>query len=117
MNVAFLLRQVYVDGSTSCQFLIYFRSTNTLTSLEANTQRDALVNIGNNREFIKPKLVTVIKNGKPPQQKVTMLLNQKTAVSYDQVLDHLSARGCLGKVDKLYAVDGKLVCRSIYAPF
>ncbi|XP_065058656.1 serine/threonine-protein kinase DCLK2-like isoform X2 [Rhopilema esculentum] len=85
------------------------RSTNALTSLEANTQRDALVNIGNHRDFIKPKLVTVIKNGKPPQQKVTMLLNQKTAVSYDQVLDHLSARGCLGKVDKLYAVDGKLV--------
>ena len=93
--------------------MLYFRSTHTLTSLEANTQRDALVNIGNNREFIKPKLVTVIKNGKPPQQKVTMLLNQKTAVSYDQVLDHLSARGCLGKVDKLYAVDGKLVSGSL----
>lgn len=40
-----------------------------------------------------------------------MLLNQKTAVSYDQVLDHLSARGCLGKVDKLYAIDGKLVSK------
>ena len=61
------------------------------------------------RDFIKPKLVTVIKNGKPPQKKVTMLLNGKTAASLNQVLDHLSAKGTLGKVDKLYTVAGKMV--------
>ena len=53
------------------------------------------------REFIKPKLVTVVKNGKPPQKKVTMLLNKKTAVDLNQVLDHLSSKGTLGKVDRL----------------
>lgn len=58
-------------------------------------------------DFIKPKLVTIIKNGKPPQKKVTMLLNHKTALNLDQVLDHLSAKGTLGKVDKLCTCDLK----------
>jgi len=67
-------------------------------------------NIGGPRDFIKPKLVTVIKPGKPPQKKVTMLLNAKTASSLNQVLDHLSAKGTLGKVDRLYtAVTAKQV--------
>lgn len=61
------------------------------------------------KDFIKPKLVTVIRNGKPPQKKVTLLLNNKTAKSLDQVLDQLSAKGSLGKVDKLHTTDGKLV--------
>lgn len=65
---------------------------------------------GGPRDFIKPKLVTVIKPGKPPQKKVTMLLNSKTAASLNQVLDHLSAKGTLGKVDRLYtAVTAKQV--------
>ena len=61
------------------------------------------------REFIKPKLVTVVKNGKPPQKKVTMLLNKKTAVDLNQVLDHLSSKGTLGKVDRLCCLDGREV--------
>ena len=61
------------------------------------------------KDYIKPKLVTVIRNGKPPQTKVTLLLNSKTALSYEKVLDQLSARGSLGKVDKLYSVDGRQV--------
>ncbi|XP_022801295.1 serine/threonine-protein kinase DCLK1-like isoform X2 [Stylophora pistillata] len=65
--------------------------------------------IDGTRDFIKPKLVTVIKNGKPPQKKVTMLLNAKTAINLEQVLDHLSSKGTLGKVDKLHTVDGKQI--------
>lgn len=61
------------------------------------------------REFIKPKLVTVVKNGKPPQKKVTMLLNKKTALDLNQVLDHLSSKGTLGKVDRLCCLDGREV--------
>jgi len=63
----------------------------------------------NGREYIKPKLVTVIRNGKPPQKKVTLLLNGKTAISLNQVLDQLSAKGSLGKVDKLFTIDGRVV--------
>lgn len=71
---------------------------------------------GTGRDFIKPKLVTVMKNGKPPQKKVTMLLNAKTAINLEQVLDHLSSKGTLGKVDKLHTVDGKQV-RGFCQPF
>ena len=65
------------------------------------------------KDFIKPKLVTVIKSGKPPQKKVTMLLNSKTALSLDQVLDHLSSKGTIGKVDKLFTTDGAQVGLSL----
>ena len=65
------------------------------------------------RDFIKPKLVTVVKNGKPPQKKVTMLLNKKTALDLNQVLDHLSSKGTLGKVDRLCCLDGREVRLSI----
>ena len=69
------------------------------------------------RDFIKPKLVTVIKNSKPPQRKVTLLLNSKTAVSLDQVFDQLSAKGALGKVEKLCCVDGRPIktLRDLYS--
>lgn len=63
--------------------------------------------LDSSKDFIKPKLVTVIRNGKPPQKKVTLLLNNKTAISLDQVLDQLSAKGSLGKVDKLHTTFGK----------
>lgn len=78
-------------------------------NLQAVSSSGAHTQIDGTRDYIKPKLVTVIKNGKPPQKKVTMLLNAKTAVNLEQVLDHLSSKGTLGKVDKLHTVDGKQV--------
>ena len=45
-----------------------------------------------------------------------MLLNAKTAINLEQVLDHLSSKGTLGKVDKLHTVDGKQV-RDFDLPF
>ncbi|XP_078371509.1 serine/threonine-protein kinase DCLK1-like isoform X4 [Oculina patagonica] len=78
-------------------------------NLQAVSSSGAHTQIDGTRDYIKPKLVTVIKNGKPPQKKVTMLLNAKTAVNLEQVLDHLSSKGTLGKVDKLHTVDGKQI--------
>lgn len=75
----------------------------------ATPNYNAYNNIESHKEFIKPKLVTVIKCGKPPQKKVTLLLNCKTALSLEKVFDQLSARGSLGKVDKLYTIDGSQI--------
>lgn len=75
-----------------------------LTNWDKSTPR-----MDSKREFIKPKLVTVVKNGKPPQKKVTMLLNKKTALDLNQVLDHLSSKGTLGKVERLCCLDGREV--------
>jgi len=81
-------------------------------NIQCNSQRNESA-----RDFIKPKLVTVIKNSKPPQRKVTLLLNSKTAVSLDQVFDQLSAKGSLGKVEKLCCVDGRPIktLRDLYS--
>lgn len=83
------------------------RDSWSLTKPEVKTNN--FPQTGSQRDFIKPKLATFMKNGKPPQKKVTMLLNQKTALNLDQVLDHLSAKGTLGKVDKLCTVNAKPV--------
>lgn len=80
------------------------RDRRELTNWDKSTPR-----MDSKREFIKPKLVTVVKNGKPPQKKVTMLLNKKTALDLNQVLDHLSSKGTLGKVDRLCCLDGREV--------
>ncbi|XP_066919152.1 serine/threonine-protein kinase DCLK1-like [Clytia hemisphaerica] len=83
------------------------RSRNIYRPLKVLGNIENSFRLDSSKDFIKPKLVTVIRNGKPPQRKVTLLLNNKTAISLDQVLDQLSAKGSLGKVDKLHTTSGK----------
>lgn len=63
------------------------------------------------RDFIKPKLVTIIRSGVKPRKAVRILLNKKTAHSFDQVLTDITDAIKLdsGPVKRLYTVDGKLV--------
>lgn len=63
------------------------------------------------RDFIKPKLVTIIRSGVKPRKAVRILLNKKTAHSFDQVLTDITDAIKLdsGTVKRLYTVDGKLV--------
>lgn len=64
-----------------------------------------------NRAFIKPRLVTVIKSGAKPRKAVRILLNKKTAHSFDQVLTDITDAIKLdsGAVRRLYTLDGKQV--------
>lgn len=64
-----------------------------------------------NRDFIKPKLVTIIRSGVKPRKAVRVLLNKKTAHSFDQVLTDITDAIKLdsGVVKRLYTVDGKMV--------
>ena len=62
--------------------------------------------------IIKPRLITVIRNGFRPRRIVKVLLNRRTAQTFEQVLDDVtSAVGVIGGsgVRKLYSVDGKPV--------
>ncbi|KAM8898198.1 serine/threonine-protein kinase DCLK2-like isoform 1-T2 [Spinachia spinachia] len=61
------------------------------------------------KEFIKPKLVTVIRSGVKPRKAVRILLNKKTAHSFHQVLADITAAIKLdsGAVKRLYTLDGK----------
>uniref|UniRef100_A0A8D0ABG8 Serine/threonine-protein kinase DCLK2 n=1 Tax=Sander lucioperca TaxID=283035 RepID=A0A8D0ABG8_SANLU len=82
----------------------------------ANSSRPATASGREGREskdFIKPKLVTVIRSGVKPRKAVRILLNKKTAHSFDQVLADITEAIKLdsGAVKRLYTLDGKqLTC-------
>ncbi|XP_069496865.1 serine/threonine-protein kinase DCLK1 isoform X3 [Ambystoma mexicanum] len=63
------------------------------------------------KDFIKPKLVTIIRSGVKPRKAVRILLNKKTAHSFEQVLTDITDAIKLdsGVVKRLYTLDGKQV--------
>ncbi|KAL1023741.1 hypothetical protein UPYG_G00045430 [Umbra pygmaea] len=63
------------------------------------------------RDFIKPKLVTVIRSGVKPRKAVRILLNKKTAHSFEQVLTDITDAIKLdsGAVKRLYTLEGKQI--------
>nr|XP_044633225.1 serine/threonine-protein kinase DCLK1 isoform X3 [Equus asinus] len=62
-----------------------------------------------NKDFIRPKLVTIIRSGVKPRKAVRILLNKKTAHSFEQVLTDITDAIKLdsGVVKRLYTLDGK----------
>ncbi|KAK9398819.1 serine/threonine-protein kinase DCLK2 [Crotalus adamanteus] len=67
--------------------------------------------IKESKDFIKPKLVTVIRSGVKPRKAVRILLNKKTAHSFDQVLTDITEAIKLdsGIVKRICTLDGKQV--------
>ncbi|XP_016297878.1 serine/threonine-protein kinase DCLK2-like isoform X3 [Sinocyclocheilus anshuiensis] len=63
------------------------------------------------KDFIKPKLVTVIRSGVKPRKAVRILLNKKTAHSFEQVLTDITDAIKLdsGAVKRLYTLEGKQI--------
>lgn len=63
------------------------------------------------KDFIKPKLVTIVRSGVKPRKAVRILLNKKTAHSFEQVMTDITDAIKLdsGVVKRLYTVDGKAV--------
>lgn len=63
------------------------------------------------RDFIKPKLVTIIRNGIKPRKAIRILLNKKTAHSFDQVLNDITNAIKLdsGAVRKIFTLNGRQV--------
>lgn len=63
------------------------------------------------KDFIKPKLVTVIRSGVKPRKAVRILLNKKTAHSFEQVMTDVTDAIKLdtGVVKRVYTLDGKMV--------
>ncbi|XP_061903013.1 serine/threonine-protein kinase DCLK1-like isoform X5 [Entelurus aequoreus] len=63
------------------------------------------------KDFVRPRLVTVVRSGVKPRKAVRVLLNKKTARSYEQVLTDITDAIKLdsGVVKKIYTLDGKLV--------
>ncbi|KAK5868893.1 hypothetical protein PBY51_009868 [Eleginops maclovinus] len=63
------------------------------------------------KDFIKPKLVTIVRSGVKPRKAVRILLNKKTAHSFEQVMTDITDAIQLdsGVVKRIYTVDGKMV--------
>ncbi|KAJ8342585.1 hypothetical protein SKAU_G00325130 [Synaphobranchus kaupii] len=61
------------------------------------------------KDFIRPKLVTIVRSGVKPRKAVRVLLNRKTAHSFEQVLTDITDAIKLdsGVVKRLFALDGK----------
>ncbi|KAL2098281.1 hypothetical protein ACEWY4_007488 [Coilia grayii] len=80
------------------------RSLSSLSSLKNEIFRES-------KDFIKPKLVTVIRSGVKPRKAVRILLNKKTAHSFEQVLNDITDAIKLdsGAVKRLYTLEGKQV--------
>ncbi|XP_038127731.1 serine/threonine-protein kinase DCLK2-like isoform X3 [Cyprinodon tularosa] len=80
------------------------RSLTSLNQLKGELLRES-------KEFIKPKLVTVIRSGVRPRKAVRILLNKKTAHSFEQVLTDITDAIKLdsGAVRRLYTLEGKQI--------
>uniref|UniRef100_A0A3Q3XG56 Doublecortin domain-containing protein n=1 Tax=Mola mola TaxID=94237 RepID=A0A3Q3XG56_MOLML len=81
---------------------------------QKNMQSLAAKAAGESREskdFIRPKLVTVMRSGVKPRKAVRVLLNKKTAHSFEQVLTDITEAIKLesGVVKRIYTLDGKQV--------
>ncbi|XP_042901484.1 serine/threonine-protein kinase DCLK1 [Parasteatoda tepidariorum] len=63
------------------------------------------------RDFIRPKLITIIRNGLKPRKAVRILLNKKTAHSFDQVLNDITNAIKLdtGAVRKIFSLTGRQI--------
>ncbi|KAH9507902.1 Serine/threonine-protein kinase dclk1 [Bulinus truncatus] len=63
------------------------------------------------RSFVTPRLITIIRNGRRPRRAVRMLLNKKTAQSFEQVMVDITEIIKLdcGSVKKLYTLSGRQV--------
>ncbi|XP_058634211.1 serine/threonine-protein kinase DCLK2 isoform X6 [Onychostoma macrolepis] len=87
--------------------------TGTSRSLPSLTTSKNELRERESKDFIKPKLVTVIRSGVKPRKAVRILLNKKTAHSFDQVLTDITDAIKLdsGAVKRLYTLEGKqIIC-------
>uniref|UniRef100_A0AAZ3PJ53 Serine/threonine-protein kinase DCLK2 n=1 Tax=Oncorhynchus tshawytscha TaxID=74940 RepID=A0AAZ3PJ53_ONCTS len=84
------------------------RSLSSLSTLVKGELQRSEASLGT-RDFIKPKLVTVIRSGVKPRKAVRILLNKKTAHSFEQVLTDITDAIKLdsGAVKRLYTLEGK----------
>lgn len=64
-------------------------------------------------DFVYPKIVTIVRNGIKPRRVVRLLLNKRTARSFEHVLRDVTSLVKLdsGAVRKLYSLEGKLMTK------
>lgn len=63
------------------------------------------------REYIRPKLVTIVRNGTKPRKAIRILLNKKTAHTFQQVMSDITEAIKLdtGAVKRIFTIGGRQV--------
>lgn len=119
------------SSSDSCKKMDYLRNTNPSWSQNLQSKSQSLSRLTgsrssfndhsrfsderksfkSDRNFIRPKLITVIRNGVKPRKAIRILLNKKTAHSLEQVANEITSAIKLdsGAVRKIYTLNGKEV--------
>ncbi|XP_072562735.1 neuronal migration protein doublecortin-like isoform X2 [Paramormyrops kingsleyae] len=80
-------------------------------NLQSMTSSKSNSDLKESKEFVRPKLVTIMRSGVKPRKAVRVLLNKKTAHSFEQVLNDITEAIKLesGVVKRIYTLDGKQV--------
>lgn len=97
-------KNVNPNWSVNVKAVANQKNMQSLASRAASEARES-------KEFVRPKLVTVMRSGVKPRKAVRVLLNKKTAHSFEQVLTDITDAIKLesGAVKKIYTLDGKQV--------
>ncbi|KAI4899282.1 hypothetical protein NFI96_024675 [Prochilodus magdalenae] len=117
--------QIFTGESYVCASENYYKKVDYTKNVNPNWsvnvkacagQRNAMCMAGRpgsepreSKDFIRPKLVTVMRSGVKPRKAVRVLLNKKTAHSFEQVLTDITEAIKLesGVVKRIYTLDGK----------
>uniref|UniRef100_A0AAQ5XUD1 Serine/threonine-protein kinase DCLK2 n=1 Tax=Amphiprion ocellaris TaxID=80972 RepID=A0AAQ5XUD1_AMPOC len=99
-------KNVNPNWSVGARTAVSVRDPSSLGSAKAGSPETR-----ENKDFIRPKLVTIVRSGVKPRKAVRVLLNKKTAHSFEQVMTDITDAIKLdsGVVKRLYTVDGKPV--------
>ncbi|TKS80788.1 Serine/threonine-protein kinase DCLK1 [Collichthys lucidus] len=99
-------KNVNPNWSVGARTVVSIRDPSSLGSAKAGFPETR-----ESKDFIKPKLVTIVRSGVKPRKAVRILLNKKTAHSFEQVMTDITDAIKLdsGVVKRLYTVDGKMV--------
>uniref|UniRef100_A0A669BMI3 Serine/threonine-protein kinase DCLK2 n=1 Tax=Oreochromis niloticus TaxID=8128 RepID=A0A669BMI3_ORENI len=99
-------KNVNPNWSVGAKTAVSVRDPSSLGSAKAGSPETR-----ESKDFIRPKLVTIVRSGVKPRKAVRILLNKKTAHSFEQVMTDITDAIKLdsGVVKRLYTVDGKAV--------
>ncbi|KAM7399043.1 hypothetical protein PAMP_018337 [Pampus punctatissimus] len=99
-------KNVNPNWSAGARTTLSLRDPSSLGSTKAGSPETR-----ESKDFIRPKLVTIVRSGVKPRRAVRILLNKKTAHSFEQVMTDITDAIMLdsGVVKRIYTVDGKMI--------
>lgn len=97
----------HLSGSTSSRL----GPESPVSTGECRSGPSSIAPVSAERDFVRPRIVTVIRNGGRPRKCFRLLLNRKTAHSLPQVLADITEmiKPDFGNVRKVFAISGKQV--------